>query len=62
MICGLPPAQLGGEVAMIESVRLSALDSSVAHVANASTVVPSWRCSACPTDPPTIPAGRPTSL
>jgi tripartite ATP-independent transporter DctP family solute receptor len=35
-----PAAQLGSEVAMIEGVRMGSLDASVAHVANASTVVP----------------------
>jgi tripartite ATP-independent transporter DctP family solute receptor len=35
-----PAAQLGSEVAMIEGVRLGSLDGSVAHVANAATVVP----------------------
>jgi TRAP-type transport system periplasmic protein len=35
-----PAAQLGSEVAMIEGVRLGSLDGCVAHVANASTVVP----------------------
>jgi tripartite ATP-independent transporter DctP family solute receptor len=35
-----PAAQLGSEVAMIEGVRLGSLDGAVAHVANASTVVP----------------------
>jgi tripartite ATP-independent transporter DctP family solute receptor len=35
-----PAAQLGSEVTMIEGVRLGALDGSVAHVANAATVVP----------------------
>ena len=35
-----PAAQLGSEVVMLEGVRLGSLDGSVAHVANASTVVP----------------------
>lgn len=35
-----PAAQLGSEVAMIEGVRIGSLDGTVAHVANASTVVP----------------------
>ena len=35
-----PAAQLGSEVTMIEGVRLGSLDGSVAHVANAATVVP----------------------
>jgi len=35
-----PAGQLGSEVAMLEGVRLGSLDGSVAHVANASTVVP----------------------
>jgi tripartite ATP-independent transporter DctP family solute receptor len=35
-----PAAQLGSEVAMIEGVRIGSLDGAVAHVANASTVVP----------------------
>ncbi len=35
-----PAAQLGSEVAMIEGVRMGSLDGSVAHVANAATVVP----------------------
>lgn len=35
-----PAAQLGAEVAMIEGLRLGSIDVVVAHVANASTVVP----------------------
>lgn len=35
-----PAAQLGSEVAMIEGLRLGTIDVVVAHVANASTVVP----------------------
>lgn len=35
-----PAAQLGSEVTMIEGVRLGSLDGSVAHTANAATVVP----------------------
>lgn len=35
-----PAAQLGSEVAMIEGMRLGAIDGAVVHVANASTVVP----------------------
>ena len=35
-----PAGQLGSEVAMIEGVRMGSLDASVAHAANASTVVP----------------------
>jgi len=35
-----PAAQLGSEVVMLEGVRMGSLDGSVAHVANASTVVP----------------------
>lgn len=35
-----PAAQLGSEVAMIEGARLGTIDITVAHVANAATVVP----------------------
>jgi tripartite ATP-independent transporter DctP family solute receptor len=35
-----PGGTLGSEVVMLEGVRLGSLDGSVAHVANASTIVP----------------------